>query len=60
MREKTVRIKLEHGIARQVFVDDCEITCATDLDISYGINNLPLVKVTFYAKEVITDDECTK
>ena len=56
---KTVRIKTEYGIARQVFIDDFEIPCATDVDIQYGISSLPVVKVTFYAKEVITDDERT-
>ena len=58
----TITIQTENGIGRKVFVDDFELHGVTDVDISYGVDNLPKVKIEMFAKrvqgkEVVTDDE---
>ena len=58
----TITIQTENGIGRKVFVDDFELHGVTDVDISYGVDNLPKVKIEMFAKrvegkEVGTDDE---
>lgn len=47
---QTITIETENGIGRRVFVDEFQLHCVSDVDISYGINNLPKVKIEMYAK----------
>lgn len=59
---QTITIETENGIGRKVFVDDFELHGVTDVDISYGIDNLPKVKIEMYAlrvegREVAEDDK---
>ena len=59
---QTITLETENGIGRRVFVDDFELHGVTAVDISYGINDLPKVKIEMYAKcvqgrEVGADDE---
>lgn len=61
---QVITIETENGIGRRVFVDDFELHGVTDVYISYGIDNLPKVKIEIYAKcvrgkEVGLDDERT-
>jgi len=39
----------ENGIARRVFVDGKEFTLVQGVEMKYGINELPLVTLTFLA-----------
>ena len=52
-----VKIVTENGIARQVFIDGNEVRMVTDVDMTYGINDLPTVKITFMAKVEIVKKE---
>lgn len=59
-----ITIETENGIGRRVFVNDFELHGVTDVDISYGIDNLPKVKIEMYAlrvegKEVADNDKCS-
>ena len=54
-----VKIVTEDGIARQVFIDGNEVRMVTDVDMTYGINDLPTVKITFMAKVEIVKKELT-
>ena len=52
-----VKIVTENGIARQVFIDGNEVRMVSDVDMTYGINDLPTVKITFMAKVEIVKKE---
>ena len=52
-----VKVLTESGIARRVYIDGNEIGRVTDVDIAYGINDLPLVKITFMAKVNVIEDK---
>ena len=52
-----VKIVTENGIARQVFIDGNEVRMVSDVDMTYGINDLPTVKITFMAKVEIVNKE---
>ena len=59
-----ITIETENGIGRRVFVNDFELHGVTNVDISYGINNLPKLNIEMFAssvegREVITDDKRT-
>lgn len=51
-----VKVITENGIARRVFIDGHELRRVTDVDISYGVNCLPSVKVMFNAKVEIEEE----
>ena len=52
-----VKIITENGIARKVFINENEVPLVTDVDMTYGINDLPTVKITFMAKvEIVRKD----
>ena len=52
-----VTIETESGIAMKVFIDDMEVKCVTDVDISYGVQTLPKVKIELFAREVEMRDK---
>ena len=52
-----VEVVTEHGIARQVFVDGIELKMVTDVDISYGIQDLPKVRVEFFGSVKVHEKE---
>ena len=52
-----VKLITEKGIGRKLFIDDIEITSVTDVDVAYGVNELPKVKIEIYAREVIIEND---
>ena len=52
-----VKLVTENGIARQVFINGNEVPMVTDVDMTYGINGLPTVKITFMARVEIEKKE---
>lgn len=53
----SVKLVTENGIARHVFINGNEVPMVTDVDMTYGIDNLPTVKITFMAKVEIVKKE---
>lgn len=52
-----VKVVTEHGIGRKVFIDGRELRRVTDVDIAYGIDSLPCVKVSFLAEVEVEEGE---
>ena len=52
-----VRLITEHGIGRRVFIDGNEIRMVTDIDLTYGVNDLPKVKITLMAEVEVVEAE---
>lgn len=52
-----VKVITKSGIARRVFIDGNEVGKVTDIDIQYGINCLPTVRISFLADVEIEEKD---